>query len=59
VSDVQARLIAAALALVAGAIFSLARPQQESLGNSVMIVAGVLFVVEYLRAQPPAKGGPG
>jgi hypothetical protein len=56
VSNVQARLIASSLALIAGSILWLATPQEASLGPGAMIVAGVLFAVEYIRTQLPERG---
>ena len=59
-TDAQCRLIAAALALVAGAVLCLARPTDPSVGPGLMIIAGVLFAVEYVRTQlPPRDGKPG
>jgi hypothetical protein len=52
-SNVQARLIASGLALVAGAILAAARLPDTFLGTGVLYVAGVLFVVEYVRTQLP------
>ena len=56
-TNVQARLIASALALVAGAVLRLAAPN-ESGGPAILILAGVLFVVEYVRAQRASGGDP-
>jgi hypothetical protein len=53
-TDTQARLIASALVLVAGAVLWGPSP---SAGQWVMLLAGILFVVEYVRTQLPA--GPG
>jgi hypothetical protein len=55
VSNVQARLIASGLALVAAAIFVHAQPQ-SSAGPGVAFLAGALFVVEYVRASIPDGG---
>ena len=53
-SNVQARLIAASLALVAGAILFASRPDEPFLRTGVLIIAAVLFIVEYVRTQLPA-----
>jgi hypothetical protein len=55
VSNVQARLIASSLALVAAAIFWHAQPQ-ISAGPGAAFLAGALFVVEYIRASIPDRG---
>ena len=55
-SSVQARLIAASLALVAGAILYVGRPDDSFWGKTVLTAAGILFVVEYFRSQlPPSE----
>ena len=51
-SDVQARLLASGLGLIAGAILCL-EPLHVGLGNGVVLISGVLFVVEYIRSQLP------
>jgi hypothetical protein len=53
VSNVQARLIASALGLVAGAILCTTSNVHASTGLGVLIVSAGLFVVEYIRAQKP------
>lgn len=53
VTNVQARLISSGLALVAGAILFAAHPQEPFLSTGVLIIAGVLFIVEYVRTQLP------
>jgi hypothetical protein len=52
VSDVQARLLASGLGLIAGAILCL-EPQHVGLGRGIVLIASVLFVVEYIRSQLP------
>ena len=52
-TNVQARLIAASLALIAGAILFAARPEEPFLRWGVLAVAGVLFTIEYVRTQLP------
>ena len=52
-SNVQARLIASSLALVAGAILYAGRPDDPFWGKTVLMAAGILFVVEYVRTQVP------
>jgi len=54
VTNLQARLIAAGLALIAGAIFAASRPDDPSQRGTILLVAAVLFVVEYVRSQLPA-----
>ncbi len=51
-SDVQARLLASGLALIAGAILC-SEPQHAGLGNGTVLIAAVLFAVEYVRSQLP------
>lgn len=53
-SNLQARLIAVSLALIAGAILCATRPDDPSQRSTVLVIAAVLFVVEYIRAQLPA-----
>jgi hypothetical protein len=55
VSNVQARLIASSVALVAAAIFVHAQPQ-SSAGPGAAFLAGALFVVGYVRASIPDRG---
>jgi uncharacterized membrane protein YgaE (UPF0421/DUF939 family) len=52
-NNVQARLLAASLALIAGAILFASRPDEPFLRSGVLIIAAVLFVVEYVRTQLP------
>jgi hypothetical protein len=53
VSNVQARLIASGLGLVAGAILCTTNNVQVNTGLGVLIISAGLFVVEYVRAQKP------
>ena len=55
---VEARLIASALALIAGAILYTVggTTVKENLGQLVFFAAAVLFCVEYVRSQWPTKG---
>ena len=57
-TNVQARLIAASLALVAGAILFVASPDQVLIKDGFLFVAIVLFIVEYVRIQLPPPGQP-
>jgi hypothetical protein len=52
VTNLQARLLASALALIAGAILSHhSRHEVRVAGLWATVIAGVLFCVEYVRAQ--------
>ena len=55
--SVEARLIASALALVAGAIlYSVGGTKaKEDFGQFMLIAAAVLFCVEYVRSQWPTR----
>lgn len=57
-TDAQARLIAAALALIAGAVLAFVLPHDRPFNNPLLIVAGILFMVEYVRTQWPKPGVP-
>ena len=48
-SNTVGRLIAAAIAMVAGAIAC----STENVGIAILVVASALFVVEYFRTQKP------
>jgi hypothetical protein len=53
-TNLQARLIASAIALMAGAIASLSTKHEIAvLGFWITIIAVVVFAVEYVRAQKP------
>jgi hypothetical protein len=54
-SNVQARLLAASLALIAGAILNLTRHDVPLFRDGVLFIAAVLFVVEYVRIQLPGS----
>jgi hypothetical protein len=51
VTNVQARLIAAAIALLAGAIAASTSNLDVSVGIGIIFVSGVIFIAEYVRSQ--------
>jgi hypothetical protein len=60
VTNLQARLLASALGLIAGAIVAHhASSEIQRVGFGIMIVAAVVFCVVYVRAHKPlnARGG--
>ena len=52
-TNLQARLIASALGLMAGAILCTTDRVDINVGLAILIVSAVLFVVEYFRIQKP------
>lgn len=50
-TNIQVRLISAALGLIAGAIVSTTDRVDVNIGLAIIIICGVLFLVEYFRAQ--------
>lgn len=50
-SNVQARLIASAIALLAGGVIASTSRISVDVGIAIMVVAGALFVVEYWRCH--------
>jgi hypothetical protein len=47
----QARLIGAAVALLGGGVAANAEQLDINVGIAIIVVAGVLFMVEYIRCQ--------
>ena len=47
----QARLIGTAIALLGGAVAATAENLHINVGIAVILVAGVLFLAEYVRSQ--------
>ena len=47
------RLIAAAIAMVAGAVACTAEGLSWNVGVGILLVAGALFLAEYVRSQTP------
>ena len=50
-TNIQVRLIASALGLIAGAIISTTERVDVNVGLAIVIICGVLFLVEYFRSQ--------
>lgn len=50
-TNVQARLIAAAIALLAGAIAASATNLNINVGIAIIFVSGIMFIAEYVRSQ--------
>jgi len=55
-TNLQARLIASALIVIAGAVLMLTR--SETVGVAVALLGFILFVVGYVRSQFRPAGGP-
>jgi hypothetical protein len=50
-TNVQVRLLGAAIALVAGALAASTDNINVNIGITIIFVSGVLFLVEYVRCQ--------
>ena len=50
-TNVQARLLAAAIAMLAGAVAASTENLDVNVGITIIFVSGVLFLVEYIRSQ--------
>ncbi len=50
-TNVQVRLLAAAIAMLAGAVAASTDNLDINVGITIIFVSGVLFVVEYIRSQ--------
>ena len=50
-TNVQVRLIAAAIAMLAGAIAASTDNLNVNVGLTIILVSGCLFVAEYIRIQ--------
>ena len=50
-TNVQARLLAAAIAMLAGAVAASTDNLDVNVGMTIIFVSGVLFLVEYIRSQ--------
>ena len=50
-TNVQVRLLAAAIALIAGALAAGAEGLDINVGIAIIIVSGALFLAEYVRCQ--------
>jgi len=48
---VQVRLLAAAIAMLAGAVAASTDNLDINVGITIIFVSGVLFLVEYIRSQ--------
>jgi hypothetical protein len=53
-TNIQVRLIASALGLVAGAIVSTTDRVDVNVGLAILVICGILFLVEYFRSQQKA-----
>jgi hypothetical protein len=50
-TNVQVRLLAAAIAMLAGAVAASTDNLDMNVGITIIFVSGVLFLVEYIRSQ--------
>ena len=50
-TNVQVRLLAAAIAMLAGAVAASTDNLEINVGITIIFVSGVLFLVEYIRSQ--------
>ena len=50
-TNVQVRLLAAAIAMIAGAVTASTDNLDINVGITIIFVSGVLFLVEYIRSQ--------
>ena len=50
-TNAQVRLLAAALALIAGGIIANARSVDVNVGLIIIILSAVIFAVEYVRSR--------
>ena len=50
-TNVQVRLLAAAIAVLAGAVAASTDTLDINVGITIIFVSGVLFLVEYIRSQ--------
>ena len=50
-TNVQVRLLAAAIAMLAGAVAASTDNLDINVGITMIFVSGVLFLVEYIRSQ--------
>ncbi len=50
-TNVQVRLLAAAIAMLAGAVAASTDNLDVNVGITIIFVSGVLFLVEYIRSQ--------
>ncbi len=50
-TNIQVRLIASAIAMLAGALAASTDNLDVNVGITIILVAGVLFLVEYVRCQ--------
>ncbi len=50
-TNVQVRLFAAAIAMLAGAVAASTDNLDINVGITIIFVSGVLFLVEYIRSQ--------
>ncbi len=50
-TNVQVRLLAAAIAMVAGAIAASTDNLDVNVGLAIILVSGALFLAEYIRCQ--------
>ncbi len=50
-TNVQVRLLAAAIAMLAGAVAASTDNLDINIGITIIFVSGVLFLVEYIRSQ--------
>jgi hypothetical protein len=51
VTNVQVRLLAAAIGLVAGALAASTDNLNVNVGISIILVSGAIFLAEYVRCQ--------
>lgn len=50
-TNVQVRLLAAAIAMLAGAVAASTDNLNVNVGLAIILVSGALFVAEYIRCQ--------
>jgi uncharacterized membrane protein len=50
-TNTQARLIATAIALLAGAIMSTSNNIDINISIAIILIAGILLLIEHLRSQ--------
>jgi hypothetical protein len=52
-TNVQARLIASTIALLAGGIIANATNIDVNVSIAIILVSSIMFIVEYIRCQKP------
>ena len=50
-TNVQVRLLAAAIALIAGALAASTDNLEVNVGIAIILVSGAMFIAEYVRSQ--------